>query len=161
MRWHHEQVPPDAPAFRVWPPIALGGPWLLGVALTLTAGDPVPLDQSWAREAGWGLVLGFCAWNGWGLWLMHVHRTALLPGGATRVVIDDGPFGLSRNPLYVGLVALTVGLSLLTPSFWALVLVPVGVALLWWGAIRPEEQYLSAKFGAEYDDYRGRVRRWL
>jgi protein-S-isoprenylcysteine O-methyltransferase Ste14 len=75
-------------------------------------------------------------------------------------VIDSGPFAVSRNPLYVGLIALYVGLALLV-SFWALVLVPVGVALLWWGAVRPEEQYLSATFGAEYDDYRRRVRRWL
>jgi protein-S-isoprenylcysteine O-methyltransferase Ste14 len=46
-------------------------------------------------------------------------------------------------------------------SFWSLVLVPVGVAALLWGAIRPEERYLSAKFGADYDAYRARVRRWL
>lgn len=119
------------------------------------------IDHPWARGAGWVLVLAFGVWNGWALWLMHAHRTALLPGGSTRVVIDSGPFGRSRNPLYVGLVALDIGLSLLWPSFWALVLVPVGVALLWWGAIRPEERYLSAKFGAEYADYRRRVRRWL
>jgi protein-S-isoprenylcysteine O-methyltransferase Ste14 len=105
-------------------------------------------------------VLAFCVWNGWSLWLMHTHRTALLPGGSTRVVIDSGPFAVSRNPLYVGLIVLYVGLALLW-SFWALVLTPVGVGLLWWGAVRPEERYLTATFGAEYDDYRRRVRRWL
>jgi len=50
---------------------------------------------------------------------------------------------------------------LLWPSVWALLLVPVGIALLLWGAITPEEKYLSSKFGAEYDAYRQRVRRWL
>jgi protein-S-isoprenylcysteine O-methyltransferase Ste14 len=154
-------VADDAPAFRVWPPVALGGPWLGGWALTVVIGDPVSIDQPWALWAGWLLVSFFGVWNGLALWLMHAHRTALLPGGSTRVVIDSGPFGLSRNPLYVGLVALDVGLSLLSTSFWALVLVPVGVALLWWGAVRPEEQYLAAKFGTEYEDYRRRVRRWL
>jgi protein-S-isoprenylcysteine O-methyltransferase Ste14 len=44
---------------------------------------------------------------------------------------------------------------------WAVVLVPVGVAALRWGAVLPEERYLSAKFGAEYDAYRDRTRRWL
>jgi protein-S-isoprenylcysteine O-methyltransferase Ste14 len=151
----------DAPAFRVWPPVALGVPWLCGWLLTAVVGDPVTLEAASSHGAGWLLVLAFAAWNGWALWLMQRHRTALLPGGATRVVIVSGPFRLSRNPLYVGLVALDVGISLLLPSFWALVLVPVGVALLWVGAVRPEERYLSAKFGAEYDDYRGRVRRWL
>lgn len=124
-------------------------------------GDPVALSVPRVTAVGWCLIAAFCIWNGWGLWLMHVHRTALLPGGATRVIIDRGPFGVSRNPLYVGLVALSLGAALVVPSFWALVLVPIGLGLLWWGAVVPEERYLSARFGAAYDDYRRRVRRWL
>lgn len=93
--------------------------------------------------------------------VMVANRTAVLPGGATRVVLDRGPFRLSRNPLYVGLAVLDVGLALLWPSGWALIAVPVGVALLYWGAIAPEERYLGRKFGADYEDYRRRVRRWL
>lgn len=151
----------DAPSFRVWPPVALGAPLLAGWTLTATIGDPVGLDATWARAAGWLLLCGFTLWNGWALWLVHAHRTALLPGGSTETIIDVGPFGVSRNPLYVGLVALAASISLLLPSWWALVLVPVGVALLWWGAIRPEERYLSAKFGVAYADYCRRVRRWL
>jgi protein-S-isoprenylcysteine O-methyltransferase Ste14 len=63
--------------------------------------------------------------------------------------------------LYVGLIVLDLSLALLWPSAWALILVPAGIALLRWGAILPEENYLSKKFGAEYDGYRRRVRRWL
>ena len=145
----------------MWPPVALAGPWLAGFALTAWFGDPISLDQQWVRGLGTLLVFAFCIWNGWSLWLMRTHRTALLPGGSTQVVIDSGPFRLSRNPLYVGLVALYIGLAMLWLSFWALVLLPVGIALLWWGAVSPEERYLSAKFGSRYDDYRRRVRRWL
>ena len=61
----------------------------------------------------------------------------------------------------MGLVALDVAIALLAPSFWALVLVPLGVVALSWGAVRPEERYLSEKFGPEYEAYRARVRRWL
>jgi protein-S-isoprenylcysteine O-methyltransferase Ste14 len=154
-------VASDVPAFRVWPPVALGVPWLAGWLLSVAVGDPVALSVPRVTAVGWCLIAAFCIWNGWGLWLMHVHRTALLPGGATRVIIDRGPFGVSRNPLYVGLVALSLGAALVVPSFWALVLVPIGLGLLWWGAVVPEERYLSARFGAAYDDYRRRVRRWL
>jgi protein-S-isoprenylcysteine O-methyltransferase Ste14 len=59
------------------------------------------------------------------------------------------------------LIALDIGTALLRPSVWALLVVPVGVGLLTWGAIIPEERYLSAKFGAEYLAYTHRVRRWL
>lgn len=151
----------DVPAFRVWPPVALGLPWLAGWLVSVAAGDPVSLSAPWVAAVGWCLVAAFCVWNGWCLWLMHVHRTALLPGGETRVIINRGPFSVSRNPLYVGLLALYVGMALVVPSFWALALAPVGVGLLWWGAVAPEERYLAARFGAEYDAYRARVRRWL
>ncbi len=136
-------------------------PLLVGVIITATAGDPFVLARSWVRTAGWMLCIAFALWNGWALWMMAAHRTALLPGGATRVVLDRGPFGWSRNPLYVGLIDFDIGLALLWPSTWALLLAPVGVVALFWGAVLPEERYLAAKFGADYDAYRRRVRRWL
>ncbi|WP_426323658.1 methyltransferase family protein [Microbacterium sp. E-13] len=151
----------DAPAYRIWPPVALGIPLLAGVAITTAAGDPVALAVGASRAVGIVLVIAFALWNGWALWLMARHRTALLPGGSTRVILDKGPFRVSRNPLYLGLIALDIALALLWPSFWALLLTPLGVAALWWGAIAPEERYLHEKFSAEYDDYRTRVRRWL
>ena len=151
----------DAPAYRIWPPVALGVPLLAGVLLTAVAGDPFTLAPDGARIVGTVLIVVFGVWNGWTLTVMAAHRTAVLPGGATRVILDRGPFRLSRNPLYVGLIVLDVALALLWPSVWALIGVPIGVALLFWGAIAPEERYLSTKFGPDYDDYRRRVRRWL
>lgn len=151
----------DAPAYRIWPPVALGVPLLAGVGLTAAVGDPVVLPTAASRVVGVVLIVAFALWNGWALWLMARHRTALLPGGSTSRILDRGPFRVSRNPLYLGLIALDVGLALLWPSFWALVLTPLGFAALWWGAVAPEERYLHDKFGDEYDSYRRRIRRWL
>lgn len=151
----------DAPAYRIWPPVALGVPLLAGWLLSATVGDPVPLPAAVSRAIAAGLLVGFALWNGWSLWLLRDHRTALLPGGSTRVILDRGPFAVSRNPLYLGLIACDLALALLWPSFWALLFTPVGVAALWWGAIIPEERYLEEKFGDEYRAYRSRVRRWL
>jgi protein-S-isoprenylcysteine O-methyltransferase Ste14 len=92
---------------------------------------------------------------------MASHGTSVLPGGPATELLQAGPFRLSRNPLYLGLIALDIGLSLLMASFWALVFVPIGIAALFWGAISPEERYLSSKFGSDYEAYRARVRRWL
>ena len=103
----------------------------------------------------------FAGWNGWSLWLFSRHETGLLPGQVTRAMIEEGPYRLSRNPLYLGLLALYLGLTLLTPTFWGLILLPLAVLLLLWGAIRPEERFLHERFGARYDSYTRRVRRWL
>ena len=151
----------DAPDHRIWPPVALGVPLIVGIAITAGVGDPIEVPAGAARLIAGVLVVAFVLWNGIALWMLAQHRTALLPGGSTRVILDRGPFGCSRNPLYLGLIALDLALALLWPSLWAVVLVPVGVAALRWGAVLPEERYLSAKFGAEYDAYRDRTRRWL
>ncbi len=151
----------DAPSYRIWPPVALGLPLLAGVIITVAAGDPIALPAGISQGVAVVLIVCFALWNSWALWLMARHDTALLPGGSTSTILDRGPFRVSRNPLYLGLIALDVALALLWPSFWALLLVPVGIVALWWGAILPEERYLSAKFGADYDAYRARVRRWL
>jgi protein-S-isoprenylcysteine O-methyltransferase Ste14 len=151
----------DSPAFRIWPPIALGGPLVLGLLITAAAGDPVDLPGDASRVLGFILCIVFGAWNGWTLLAMAKHRTAVLPGGSTRLVLTSGPFALSRNPLYLGLIVLDAGLALLLPSVWALLLLPVGISALRWGAIVPEERYLATKFGADYEAYRQRVRRWI
>src|SRR5688572_16588724 len=131
------------------------------MGITASIGDPVTLPAVASRSVAIVLILAFALWNGWAIRLIARHRTALLPGGSTSTILDRGPFRVSRNPLYLGLIALDVALALLWPSFWALALTPVGVVALWWGAVLSEERYLSAKFGAEYDAYRARVRRWL
>jgi protein-S-isoprenylcysteine O-methyltransferase Ste14 len=155
-----EHGPEDPVAFRLWPPVAIGGPLLVGWLVTLVWGDPLDLG-GWRVPLGWALALFFLGWNAWSLWLFVRHQTGLLPGQATRTIIQEGPFRVSRNPLYVGLLALYLGLALLAPTLWGLVLFPAAVLLVLWGAIRPEERFLHERFGAPYDDYTRRVRRWL
>jgi protein-S-isoprenylcysteine O-methyltransferase Ste14 len=146
--------------FRLWPPVAIGAPLIAGWVATASWGDPLELG-AWRVPLAWALLLFFAVWNGWSLWLFGRHRTGLLPGQATESMIEEGPYGVSRNPLYVGLLALYLALALLVPTVWGLVLFPVAVLLVLWGAILPEERFLRERFGAPYDEYTRRVRRWL
>ncbi len=149
----------DIVAFRLWPPIGIGAPLVGGWAATLHWGDPVGLG-GWRVPVGWALVLAFVGWSGWSLWLFGRHETGLLPGQPTEAMIEEGPYRLPQ-PVVRRLLALCLGLALLAPTFWGLVLFPLAVLLVWWGAILPEERFLRERFGASYDDYTRRVRRWL
>ncbi len=140
--------------------MAVGGPLVLGIVVSSVAGDPL-VATAVTTGVGWLLVAAFAVWNGWALVTMARHRTALLPGGATTTVIDRGPFARSRNPLYIGMLVGAAGVALVASSAWALVALPLEWALLHWGAVVPEERYLTAKFGRTYADYVERVRRWL
>lgn len=94
-------------------------------------------------------------------WLtMRRHRTPVSLARDTVVIIDTGPFGHTRNPLYLALLFLYAGLGLLFNSTWFFLLLPLLFLFLNHVAAQ-EERYLSAQFGREYQDYRDRVRRWL
>lgn len=106
------------------------------------------------------LVLGL-ALNLWGVWSMKRHRTPINPYRPVQTVVTTGAFRISRNPLYVGLDLILLGLVLILDSVWALAVLLVLLAVMHFGVILPEERYLEAKFGEKYNRYRATVRRYL
>ena len=92
---------------------------------------------------------------------LHKNETPAEPSQPTVRVVRQGPFRLTRNPLYIALQLVYVAFAVLVDSIWLFLLVPVLFLLLHFGVVLREERYLSAKFGAEYVDYMRRVRRWL
>jgi len=88
-------------------------------------------------------------------------RTPLPPNKPTSALVTSGVFGITRNPLYLGLVAFYLAIAVLANSLWAIVLIIPVVAIVKVAVIAREERYLERKFGREYTDYKQRVRRWL
>jgi protein-S-isoprenylcysteine O-methyltransferase Ste14 len=150
----------SAPHFRIWPPMAIAVPWLLGFTIERITGVEADLGRTSAL-IGWCLIGAFAVWNGWCLVLFARHGTGLLPGQSTSGLLTGGPYRYSRNPLYVGLLALYVGTGLVASSWAVLALTPVAWAGLHWGAVLPEERYLRGRLGDQYVAYTRRVRRWI
>jgi protein-S-isoprenylcysteine O-methyltransferase Ste14 len=154
---------PSGPAVRYPPPVlfVLGivAGWLLDRAV------PLPLIGPAARSAGtrlgWLLVALGVALAVWALATFRTAGTAIRPNRPASTLVTHGPFRLSRNPMYVALSLLYLGVVLLLNSVWTLLLLPFVIALLHLTVIRQEERYLAATFGIGYDEYRRRVRRWL
>ena len=88
-------------------------------------------------------------------------RTTLSPHKPTAALVTSGIFRITRNPPYLGLVALYLAIAVFANSLWALALIIPVVAVVNFAVIPREERYLERKFGREYTDYRQRVRRWL
>ena len=87
--------------------------------------------------------------------------TSVIPTRPTTALVTGGVYRFTRNPLYVSMVALYVGIALLIDSWWPIVLLPVVVLVIDRAVIAREERYLASVFPAEYAAYRARVRRWL
>jgi len=88
-------------------------------------------------------------------------RTSPIPIKPTTAIVETGPYRFTRNPMYVGLAVLYLGLALWVDSLWPLLLLPVALFAIQRFVIAREERYLEAKFGDEYRGYKARVRRWI
>jgi protein-S-isoprenylcysteine O-methyltransferase Ste14 len=112
-----------------------------------------------ARTLGLALCLASGVLAAWGAATMHRAGTNVLPHRPATALVTGGPFRFSRNPLYLSLTELYLGITLLFDALWPLVTLLPMLAVLHWSVILREEQYLEAKFGEEYRAYKTRVRR--
>ena len=87
--------------------------------------------------------------------------TTVRPDRAASTLVIAGPYKISRNPMYLGLALVYLGIAIAAQSVWALILLPVVLAIIQRQAIEPEEAFLEKRFGANYIGYKEMVRRWL
>jgi len=76
-------------------------------------------------------------------------------------MVTDGLYGLSRNPIYVALTGIALGIGIAADNAWVLSMLVPTLAIMRTGVIAREERYLEGKFGAAYRQYKAAVRRWL
>ena len=79
----------------------------------------------------------------------------------TTTIVRTGPYGFSRNPIYLAFFLFQLGIAAWVNSVWLLVTLVGAMALIHFVVIPKEERYLERKFGAQYLDYKASVRRWL
>jgi len=92
---------------------------------------------------------------------MLAAGTNIDPSLPTTALVTSGPFRFSRNPLYLALMLVYFGLSMIVNTGWgAPVLIPL-LTIMHWGVILREERYLEKKLGESYRQYRSKVRRYL
>jgi protein-S-isoprenylcysteine O-methyltransferase Ste14 len=98
---------------------------------------------------------------GWAVSTFRRLKTPVIPMRRARALAEEGPFRLTRNPMYLGFTVLYLGITFVGNAFWPLVFLPEAIALTYLFAIRLEEAYLTREFGDAYRAYCSRVRRWL
>jgi protein-S-isoprenylcysteine O-methyltransferase Ste14 len=104
---------------------------------------------------GYILVVVYCAG------IFQRKGTTIKPFEESSYLVDGGLFGYSRNPIYLGMVVVLLGLWCVLGSLTSLLVIPVFVWLIQEKFIKEEEKMLEDKFGEEYREYKAKVRRWL
>jgi len=98
----------------------------------------------------------------WAIVLFRREGTEVSPTSpANRTLVTSGPYRFTRNPMYLGLVIVTLGIAVWVGA-WPMFIAPIAVfATANWIHIAFEEDKMRRQFGATYDGYVRRVRRWV
>jgi protein-S-isoprenylcysteine O-methyltransferase Ste14 len=152
----------DNPDVIAPPPLLFLGTLAVGAALDFGAIRVSTGLPGWLR-LGAGAVLAAAALGLAAGALSRFRRagTAVEPWRPSTALVTDGVYRFTRNPIYVAMTFLYLGLALAMDSAVALVLLPPLLVLMRIGVVSREERYLERKFGDDYRRYRASVPRWL
>ena len=122
----------------------------------------LPPPFSWSIAVPGVALFAVAGWLAWSATrAFQAAETNVDPKSPSLVLVEAGPYRFTRNPMYLGMVLLQIGFGLLFSLDWALILAPVLFCVLHFGVVLREEAYLLEKFGAPYEAFLGRTRRWI
>ncbi|TRW47961.1 isoprenylcysteine carboxylmethyltransferase family protein [Aliidiomarina halalkaliphila] len=110
-----------------------------------------------------GLVVVGIVLPALGFLQFYKHKTTVDPmhPEASSQIVQAGVYKHTRNPMYLGFLLLLCGLGVYLGNVASLVMLPLFVWYMNRFQILPEERILKEKFGHAYQQYKGRVRRWI
>jgi len=150
----------DSPGVPFPPPLFYVAAIAAGALLRRYA--PLPIGWDTPRLiAAWLLIALFAVLLLWSFSWFARRRTTIIPNRPAHSLVLDGPFRFTRNPLYLALALLTAGAGLWLNTWWVLILLIPAMVAVDRLVIAREEAYLRRRFGAEYEAFTHRVRRWL
>jgi protein-S-isoprenylcysteine O-methyltransferase Ste14 len=144
------------------PPLVFLAGILLGIAgQRFVAAAPVPVARMVGGLGGLLLLaagLGLIAWA-----QRHFTRTGQNPAPwkPSPELLLQGPYRFTRNPMYLGMTLISIGLGLATDNLWIVLFALLALLTVHLIAVLPEERYLGERFGERYQAYRAQVRRYL
>lgn len=152
--------PPDRAGVIAFPPLLFGSTLLLALLLrflfpTPLLAYPVNLIIGVPLIVVGMLTLRQC------FGYMRRARTTIHPAGSTTAIVSTGLYRYTRNPMYLSLTLIYLGVCVAANAYWGLLLLIPLLVVVQKGIIEREERYLERKFGEEYLRYKQQVRRWL
>lgn len=154
----------DNPGVVVRPPRL----YLAALALGLLVEFLLPsslLDLNWLEphQRIIGTAFAACGFVLLSLCMMEFRRagTNVPTNLPVTAIVEHGPYRFSRNPIYVALTIIYLGIAVAAKSAWVFGLIVPVLLIMRYGVVAREEAYRERKFGEAYLAYKERVRRWL
>jgi protein-S-isoprenylcysteine O-methyltransferase Ste14 len=136
----------DSPGVIAFPPLLYAATLVASLLLqVLVPWHPFSVPLS--RFYGGFLLISSAVLAKWGENTLRRAGTNVDPHQPSLVLVTEGPFRFTRNPLYLALVGLYLGITLLLNAFWPWLFLLLLLVITHYGIVRREERYLEAKFG--------------
>jgi protein-S-isoprenylcysteine O-methyltransferase Ste14 len=145
---------------RILPPVYL----LVGIIVMFALHFLLPARQIVSGPWRWAGAVPIVAGLGLIVWiavLFNRHHTTIKPGEVSNRLLTGGPFRVSRNPIYLGMVMVLAGIALALGSATPWIVLPLFVVVISRNVIPVEEDMLADAFGEQYAQYCTHVRRWI
>ncbi len=151
----------DHPDVSIHPPTVFFSGLIIGFILRAFIGGWLPLPRIFAEAVGGLTMLVSLSVVIASITAFAESGETLRPATPSHQLFTDGIYQRSRNPIYLAMVLFGIGFGIATLNIWI-----VGTSLLTgvvlnFLVIPQEELYLTRRFGADYEDYCHKVRRWL
>ena len=145
---------------RIPPPIYFLAGLIVMILLNLLVPIGHWLQYPWRYFGIIIIVLGFSLSLGSGIFFRKLG-TNPRPGTRASVLVTKGVFRYTRNPMYLGLTTMLIGVSILLGSFSPLIVIPVVFLILHTQFVLREEKWMEEWFGESYLEYKSKTPRWL
>ncbi|MHB1769876.1 MAG: methyltransferase family protein [Minisyncoccota bacterium] len=150
----------DSPRIIAPPPLIYAGGLAVGIVLHWF--NPLPfVPENLAAPLGAAFIAIAVVLMVTALRTFAKAKTSVDPRKPTARIVSTGPYRFIRNPIYLSMTLLTVGIALWINTLWILLMLVPVFLIVQFGVVAREETYLARKFGEEYLRYTSNVRRWL
>ena len=143
------------------PPVLYLGALVALVALRWLKPLPIFAASTFTLYAGAALIGLALGLGVWAVATLRMAGTNVDPRKASTAIVTAGPFGYTRNPIYVGFAVLYLGVTVALNCWWGVALLVPTLVVMHLGVIRREEHYLERKFGGDYLRYKYNVARYV
>ncbi len=135
--------------------------WIVPVQIVSDIAFLEDIDPDWVMAFGALVAVGGFALSLAGYQALRRQGADVDPAEPVRVLVTDGVFKWTRNPIYLGMWIALSGIALAFSLDWLLILIVPAAVMVNFAAVRPEEVYLEHKFGRAYRNYERRVPRYF
>lgn len=151
----------DQPDIGLHPPSIFISALIVGFVIRVFAGGWLPIPHIAGEGIGGVMMVAALVISVSAISAFAENGETLRPATPSQALLTGGMYRFSRNPIYLAMALFGTGFGFATLNLWIIVTTSCALLIMNFFVIPQEEAYLDRKFGADYREFKEKVRRWV